>query len=208
MHISPIHSKFNLKLAAFLEFSESRYEPFSHGHHFMSDLPVPAEVHESSHVLLHIVIPQCCVTPVFVSSSARISAVRSQFPGRRLIYNGELLQNNRTVASYGMHSCESIVAIAAEDLSCPSRQWTVITRDSDSFNDMIRAVMNNEARGEIMRIRDLRAIRQETRPRTYRRWLRSFNGSSVEAKSPDPQGGTVVPVSPKTLCEDPLPSAW
>jgi hypothetical protein len=142
---------------------------------------------------------------MLVSSLSPISTVHVHFPGKSLVYNGELLQNNRTFASYGMHSCDSVIAIP-EDSSAVS--WAAFTKNSDGFDDMIRAVMNNKARMEIMRVHDIRAMRHEGRSRNYRRWLRTFEASLGAGESPRKRFGTVIPDRAESLCEDPLPSLY
>jgi hypothetical protein len=161
----------------------------------------------ASSIVLHIIVPQCCVTPVLVSGQALIGSIDSQFPGRSFLYNGELLQHHRTFASYGIHSSDSIVAVASDGTKAVYDRWVMITRESDTFDEMVRAVVNQESRNENLRLHDIRALRLESRPRTYARFLKTFEPPAA-AKSPQGRIPTVIPCPASGLCEERLPAPW
>jgi hypothetical protein len=161
----------------------------------------------ASSIQLNVVVPQCCVTPVVVAETALIGSIDSRFPGRSFVYNGELLQNHRTFASYGIHSSDSIVALASDGSKGAFNRWATMTRDSETFDEMVRSVMDRQLRIENLRIQDIRTLRLESRPRTYSRFLQTFVQQDA-AKSNQNRVPTVIPDPAEALRDHPLPVLW
>jgi hypothetical protein len=127
-----------------------------------------------------------------VSETALIGSIDSHFPGRCFVYHGELLENHRTFASYGIHSSDSVIALVADGSTAADRRWATITSASDTFDEMVRSIMNPTSRMENLRIRDIRALRLESRPRTYARFLQSFE-SPIAPESRQKRIPTITP---------------
>jgi hypothetical protein len=163
---------------------------------------------EGDSLRLNIVIPMCCVTSLAVSGSALVGSIRGRFPGRCFIYKGEHLEENRAFSSYGMQSTEPIVAVACDWPRSVAQHWAEITRNSDGFYDTIRGVMNRATRLEALRMHDVRALRLETRPRHYRRYVNSSSPLKAADLSKLGQSATVIPRPAERPSIEPLPFAW
>jgi hypothetical protein len=159
-------------------------------------------------LILNVVVPQCCVAPICVSPSFPLGSIQEHFPGRCFIYRGQLLDENQTFAFYGMKSKDSMVALPANRSEVMTERWATITRDSETFYDMIQSLMEAPSRSETLRIQDLRAMRLESRPRQYRRFLTSFAPSIDLAVAPMKSEATVIPKPPEDVSTEALPDPW
>jgi hypothetical protein len=76
-----------------------------------------------------------------------------------------------TFAASGFRNGDSIVALPVHTPGsiCGRSQWINLTRDSESFNESLRWMLDPATAGESARLRDLQLMRLERRPRSMRR---------------------------------------
>ena len=108
----------------------------------------------------------------------------------RFIFNGVQLLESNTFESYGIKDGDSIIALPADqtDSIITTHQWLNLTRDSDTFNDCMRWMLDPRTSGEASRLRDLHLMKMERRPKVFMRMCAPF--VSQEAKSTVPAATT------------------
>lgn len=127
---------------------------------------------ESARARLSVCCPRQPIRVILARLSEKINALYILWPGtkRRFICNGMELNGERTFASYGIRTGDAIVAIPDENKakSLTIAQWLSVTSDSERFNEHVSLLLNPNTYAEVVRLRDLRATRMESRMRSFR----------------------------------------
>jgi hypothetical protein len=162
-----------------------------------------------NHFSVNLVVPRIGARTVMVSASTRIARLFECFADKdiELVYQGQILDAQNTVDTYGMKPNDCVIAIAIGVRSLSARQtWINITRDSNDFAARVSACLSGSARREVVRLRDLELMRRESRPR---RVVKSHMPSISEEKSGRRLGSmTSIPSSPTAISVRPLPCPW
>jgi hypothetical protein len=121
---------------------------------------------------LKVCSPQEPVRFLSVRLSSQVQSLQSLWSSpKRFIFNGAELLETMTFNFYGIRDGDSIVAISVNN--CHSlyglNYWLSLTRDSDSFNDSLRWMLDAKTNGEAARLRDLQMVRVERKSRLFRR---------------------------------------
>jgi hypothetical protein len=124
----------------------------------------------SKELSINVLIPCTAVRVVKVSKSDLVSVLRSHLgmPSIDFIFNGQLLSSERTFDFYRVGNNESLVAVDPGRQKSHAR-WLKITEEQDDFSNSIQCAVDPKCRGEYLRLRDLRRMRIESRPRAIRR---------------------------------------
>ena len=118
------------------------------------------------------------------------------------MFKGQLLDREQTVAFYQMKSDDSILAIPGQCGVRATKHWIAITWDRDAFSDSVNSLINSKVMGELLRLKDLRATRADTRRRSRRRLA---NGEDTPRGRALP---SVLPAEAASVSEEPLPVCW
>jgi hypothetical protein len=127
------------------------------------------------------------------------------------ILNGEILSPRMTFTFYRIEEGSSIVVLPDQgELRSPGvSTWLTITRDSDNFNERINFSRNPQTRQEVSRLRDLRFLELERRPRMFVKFAQCIDqhneGEAVARPAPKLDIG--FDQLEKPSCE-PLPVIW
>jgi hypothetical protein len=120
--------------------------------------------------------PRFPIKTASVVPSHKVSCLQKLFPDdpKVFIHHGQVLSTALTFAFYGVENGASIVVIPTTEAESPElgrdvRAWLAITRDSDSFNERVRYCLNPSTRQELSRLRDLKYVALERRPRAFMR---------------------------------------
>jgi hypothetical protein len=161
-------------------------------------------------VSIHIVVPRLCVKTVCAPRKARIGSLKSFLPNSdaEFVFKGQLLNERNTIDFYNLKSNDSIVAIPGKADRFITEHWITVTKDSDTFSDSVKMIVNRESRDEYLRLRDLRAMRAEMRPRTFRRIGHQKVGIRARVATESQIVATVVCPESSNLSENPLPVCW
>jgi hypothetical protein len=127
------------------------------------------------------------------------------------ILNGEILSPKMTFTFYRIEEGSSIVVLPDQgNLRGPGvSTWLTITRDSDNFNERINFSRNPQTRQEVSRLRDLRFLELERRPRMFVKFAQCINQHT--------EGDAVARLVPKLEIDfhqldkpscEPLPVVW
>jgi hypothetical protein len=165
---------------------------------------------EPGRVELKICSPHQPVRFISARLSGQIRALQCLWRGspKRFIFNGvELLEEN-TFEFYGIRDGDSIVALPIDDRDPinGTSQWLSLTRDSESFNESLRWMLDPATSGEAARLRDLQLMRLEGRPRAIMKMCAP--AGSEEGRVPRTDSSTVLGLPPKSPSVDALPMEW
>ena len=95
-------------------------------------------------ISVFVLIPNTCVKKIRVDPSLKFSIFQRLFPSekkRNFIYNGEVVDETKTLQNYNFKDGDAIVATPFEDFrsfSSDTISWLSITRDSFHFNERIQ----------------------------------------------------------------------
>ena len=166
---------------------------------------------EPGRVELKICSPHQPVRLVTARLTGQIMALQTLWPAparKRFIFNGvELLESN-TFESYGIKDGDSIIALPADqtDSIITTHQWLNLTRDSDTFNDCMRWMLDPRTSGEAARLRDLHRMKMARRPKLFMRMCAPFVGEETRSNSlPAANTSYANATGPSTAA---LPVAW
>jgi hypothetical protein len=156
----------------------------------------------STELSINVVIPCTAVRVVKVSESDVVSVLRSRLGMANVdfIFNGQFLNPDHTFDFYRVQNNESLVAVE------PGRQkshvrWLKLTDEQDDFSNSVRCAIDHKCRGEYLRLRDLRRMRIESRPRAFRHITAVTNRDGFATMPPE----TVVRGPPTEVSREPLP---
>jgi hypothetical protein len=113
-----------------------------------------------------------------------------------------------TFEFYGVRDGDSIVAlpIENEDSVYGTNHWLTLTRDSESFNEALRWMLEPATAGEAARLRDLQLMRLERKPRSF---MKIFSRAGMDEREPTrSDSSTVLGLPPKSPSVDALPIEW
>jgi hypothetical protein len=170
----------------------------------ISSLPMAAAI--DGPISLNIIIPRHRLRVISLLRSSSIALLKELLPNLDLIFNGQLLNEKCTLEFYNLQPNDLIVALPANPGAGQMERWMRITRDSDTFGDAVRSLLNQKSRTECLRLQDLRAARTELRPRLYRRLCdaeRNAPGLLTSRTS-----ATVIPDQRPNASTEPLPACW
>jgi hypothetical protein len=127
------------------------------------------------------------------------------------IYNGEVLDGQKSLSSFGIKNEDTIIAIPEPGAHgvLPSRadHWLNVTRTSDSFGEFVQPLMTPATRGESLRMRDTRMMRLEANPGKYRRLRNRYDMNPDRDVIPIAEKLAMPPITLEPSV-DPLPILW
>jgi hypothetical protein len=127
------------------------------------------------------------------------------------IFNGEILSPKMAFTFYRIEEGSSIVVLPDQgELRSPGiSTWLTITRDSDNFNERINFSRNPQTRQEVSRLRDLRFLELERRPRMFVKFAQCIDQHNEGDAVTRPAPKLKIDFEPleKPSCE-PLPVVW
>jgi hypothetical protein len=143
-----------------------------------------------------------------VLRSSKIEFLKNCIPNSDLIFNGQMLSDAQTIDFYDIQSGDSLVALSSGNCPADAARWLQFTHDFDTFTNCIQSMTNQISRKESMRLRDLRGLKWELRPRGFRKlcceeiFLKNKHGSGINSVP------TVIPKDATAVSDTPLPVCW
>ncbi|OHT00732.1 hypothetical protein TRFO_32455 [Tritrichomonas foetus] len=122
-----------------------------------------------------IYLPSKYVVKLSVAPSAYVNELRRIITINNIdfVFNGTILSGNQTFRSAGLKSGDSIVVIFHKSNSDKTyeelQKWLQITQDSESFNEKMQLILNEDNAREAARLRDVFLSKIERKPRSFRR---------------------------------------
>jgi hypothetical protein len=162
----------------------------------------------SDSLRLNVVVPHRCITPVFLSGQCLVGRIEEEFPGRIFLYDGQILDRNRTFSFYRIRSEDCIIAVLSESSRVELEQWRAKSRDREAFHGQVHPLMDPRLRGVMYRLQDFRERRSELRPRQWRREVAGFLPSIEVGLGKKKCEPTVIPELPMDLSCEPLPVSF
>jgi hypothetical protein len=163
--------------------------------------------HEPGRADLKICTPHQPVRFISARLSGQIRALQTLWRShpKRFIFNGIELREDMTFESYGIRDGDSIVAIPLDnrDSVSDASQWLSLTRDTETFNESLRWMLDPATTAEAARLRDLQLMRLERRPAAFMRLYAPTGLADDEPVRSD--SSTVVGLPPKSPSVDALP---
>jgi hypothetical protein len=161
-------------------------------------------------VELKIFTPRHPVRFVSASLSGQIHSLQSLWTNEPQIYifAGMELAEEKTFSYYGIAEGDSIIALPRNDPApiCRTHLWLNSTRDTDNFNECVCSLLNPATSAEAARLRDLAAMRRESRGRWFLRTCARFQERYTQEGSRSPtQIARESPEGPSTRA---LPVLW
>ena len=95
-------------------------------------------------ITVFVLIPNTCVKKIKMDPTLKFSTFQRLFTSsgkRQFIYNGELVDQTKTLVNYDFKDGNTIVAVPYEEsngLSSDIQTWLTITKDSEFFNDKVQ----------------------------------------------------------------------
>jgi hypothetical protein len=157
-------------------------------------------------ISINILIPRYRLKIFSVLPSTSIAELKTALPKAELIFNGQILNDAHTIAFYNIQQNASLVAIPTQAQPNDAAKWMKLTLDSDMFDDSIRSLLNHSSRKETLRLQDLRALKLESRPRSFRRMCCDWKHYDFHSRT-DPMR-TVIPSISNEPSEGALPVCW
>jgi hypothetical protein len=125
---------------------------------------------EPGRVGLKIWSPHQPVRLISACLSGQIRALQAFWPlaPKRFIFNGLELLEDQTLGFYGIRNGDSIIALPRAERSVyRTTQWLALTRDTESFNESLKWMLDPRTSSEAARLRDLRLVKVEHRPKLF-----------------------------------------
>ena len=145
---------------------------------------VEAAPTEPGRVELKICSPHRPVRIITARLSGQIKALQGLWEDRkRFIFNGVELIESMTFDFYGIKDGDSIIALPADQAVFSTHQWLNLTRDSDTFNDCMRWMLDPRTNGEASRLRDLHMLKMERRSKLFMRMCAPFACEDTRASA-------------------------
>jgi hypothetical protein len=160
-------------------------------------------------VAIHVLVPLVGIRVLAVNPSDRISVLDSVLgiPQLDLIFNGQLVNPAASFETYNIQQNDCLVAVQpCSDRGALARRWIKLTDESDEFATSVQCIINPTCRHELFRLRDIRRMRLEARPRTLKRLSAALDRSSRSLEVVPTE--TVVPKPPTAVSCEPLPELW
>lgn len=162
---------------------------------------------DNDELAVFICVPNYCTRAVKIKKNDPCGKLQTYFQQQMdLVYNGQLLDNQSTFASYNINLWDPIIAVTKGQSNEERQNWLNVTTDSEYFNQSIQNVMNTRHRCNVLRRIDISSSRLEMHPKLYRRMVAQYqeaNNKEVDrAVTP-----TVIPEVGQMGC-DPLPTLW
>jgi hypothetical protein len=159
---------------------------------------------------IRLCVPNEPVRVVSARLFAQIRALQSLWPScpKRFICCGSELLENMTFHASGIQAGDIVVVLPRGEDESGSRihDWLKITRDTDSFNETITAVLTFTTAREAARLRDLHWTSLNRRPRLFRKLCAEFTDRHERMR---PLPATVVPgPAPEEPSTAALPVSW
>jgi hypothetical protein len=164
-------------------------------------------------VTFYVCFPEILVRRVRANPASRCSILCNLCPARRdrFIFNGEVLNLDSTLGSYGIRNFDTIVGVPEPDAqgNLPTKvdYWRNVTKTSDSFGEFVKDLMTPSVRKESLRMRDLAMMKVESNPMRYRKMKQRYQGRP-DQQSAGIVGESVVTANALQLSTEPLPILW
>jgi hypothetical protein len=174
----------------------------------MSKPSTRPDKHTNDTLELNLVIPGQGIHIATVHPTSLVGDLLLLFqnPEVSLVWNGEILNPTASIESYQIPSRACLAAIPKHGDSVARCQWLSLTRDSESFSDSVRCIVNPDVTPEYHRLRDLWNRRLDLQPRRFARLCRQFGQGREPDRIPGP--ATIIGDSTPEPCVDPLPALW
>jgi hypothetical protein len=161
-------------------------------------------------VEIRIISPQHPVRSVSVRLSGQIQALQSLWPDspKKFICGGIELMQEMTFAQSGIRKGEAIIALplCSKSPIADASLWLNLTRDHTCFNECMQWMLDTRTSGEAARLRDLRLMKMDRRPRVFMKMCSHFLQTDTQTQWGD---ATTIPgqslLSPST---EALPIFW
>ena len=132
---------------------------------------------------IYLCVPKKYTRRICIKKNQKINTLQKRFPNdpKKFIFNGQYLGEEFTFNFYGINNHDIIVAVPDNcgfDLS--NSNWIHASRDSDDIADRISFSMNSKTRPEASRLRDLKFMSIERKPRIYRKMCGAVERSADE----------------------------
>jgi hypothetical protein len=152
---------------------------------------------------IKICFPHHGVISINVPLSAVVGSLNPRYPGRDFIFNGERLNSNNTFGFYGIQANDIVIGLPNELPFGTTERWLAMTKDAESLLEKARLTATSAGRMEASRIRDIRALKLEMRPRRFRKCFQSIlpmiTGNALSNFT------TVIPDPPHEVSTQALP---
>lgn len=162
---------------------------------------------QGDRLVFNVLVPGAFLSRAVAKPTDRCRVLKTLFPDRPMtyIYDGQVLDLNRTFDFYQVGNSDSIIAVPESDSVAQTGRWIQASRDSEAFDALMNSMMQLSTRRESMRLRDLAIRRKELHTR---RELHSLSAVSQLPGPEQPRQTTNVTGRADRLSTDPLPECW
>jgi hypothetical protein len=164
---------------------------------------------ETGRVELKVCSPHQSVRLISARLSGQIRALQSLWPSapKRFIFNGLELLEAMTFDFYGIRNGDSIIALPLDQHSVyRTTQWLAMSRDTESFNESLKWMLDPRTSAEAARLRDLHLVKVEHRPKMFLKMCATFEADDGEENRAS--RGTVLGLPPEAPSCEALPVDW
>ena len=155
-------------------------------------------------ILLH--VPNRGTQRIRVRSDNRIGKLAEGFEGSvSLMRGGVTLNPNMTFDFYGVKN-DDVIFVVREDHRRETKKWLSMAPDQvDHLERTVKLLMDTESHDLVVHRLDVRHMKLELRPSSYRRMLRSFCRRSEEDSLRLSHDVVIIPEPPEGPAVTPLP---
>ena len=164
-------------------------------------------------IQLNLLSPMCSVRPVFVLLSQPVQILHKLFPNekpRKFFFNGQILSESHSFGFYSFKDKDSIIAISNQQENQGDQInsfWTQLSKNNDSFQEIINWATYPPTAKELARLRDLHMNKLERKPSFFKK-LSATRLAYEESARPVPIITKTYYEKPKEITSEPLPSFW
>lgn len=175
--------------------------------------PESSTDNHSKDIVIYVYQPYIRIKRIKLDVDSHISILSKVFPQDSIyIFNGQILEINKTFSDYQIINDSKIVLITPLMLADDSElvlKWTKISKDFDALEERINFLICSSSREELSRIKDIRIFKREMKRKNYSKFLESRDSSQRYINEFQKEIKLKIKYQPaKEPSEDPFPIKW
>lgn len=175
--------------------------------------PESSTDNHSKDIIIYVYQPYIRIKRIKLDVDSHISILSKVFPQDSIyIFNGQILEINKTFSDYQIINDSKIVLITPLMLADDSElvlKWSKISKDFDALEERINFLICSSSREELARIKDIRIFKREMKRKNYSKFLESRDSSQRYINEFQKEIKLKIKYQhAKEPSEDPFPIKW
>lgn len=175
--------------------------------------PESSKDSHSKDIIIYVYQPYIRIKRIKLDVDCHISILSRVFPQDSIyIFNGQILEINKTFSDYQIINDSTVVLITPLMLADDSElvlKWSKKSKDFDALEERINFLICSSSREELARIKDIRIFNREMKRKNYSKFLESRDSSQRYINEFQKEIKLKIKYQPaKEPSEDPFPIKW